>query len=152
MAAENFNTDPDLEIIASRIINASQSMVFEAWANPNHLKHWWGPAGFTNTFHEFDLRVGGKWDFTMHGPDKGHYHNLVEFTKIEKPVRIEWRRHSKPLFNIAARFDKVTENTTSVSFRMIFDTAEECSKLRPYVVDKNEENLDRLESELAKMK
>lgn len=28
---------------------------------------------------------------------------------------------------------------------MIFDTVEECAKLRPYVVDKNEENFDWLE-------
>ena len=34
---------------------------------------------------------------------------------------------------------------------MIFDTAEECAKLRPYVVDKNEENMDRLEAELVRM-
>ena len=34
---------------------------------------------------------------------------------------------------------------------MVFETAEECAKLRSFVVDKNEENFDRLEDELAKM-
>ncbi len=34
---------------------------------------------------------------------------------------------------------------------MLFSTEEECRKLRPFVVDKNEENFDRLEAELAKM-
>ena len=34
---------------------------------------------------------------------------------------------------------------------MIFDSPEECNKLKPYVVDKNEENFDKLEIELTKM-
>ena len=34
---------------------------------------------------------------------------------------------------------------------MMFDTVEECNKLKPYVVDKNEENFDRLEVELGKI-
>jgi hypothetical protein len=34
---------------------------------------------------------------------------------------------------------------------MRFRTAEECEKIRAFVVGKNEENLDRLEAELATM-
>lgn len=34
---------------------------------------------------------------------------------------------------------------------MIFDTSAACNKLKPFVIDKNEENFDRLEVELAKM-
>lgn len=34
---------------------------------------------------------------------------------------------------------------------MIIYTAEECSKMKPFVVPKNEENFDRLESELLKV-
>lgn len=72
METKTFTSDPDKEIVASRTVNASQELAFRAWTEPEHLKNWWGPAGFTNTFHEFDLRVGGKWTFTMHGPEKGN--------------------------------------------------------------------------------
>lgn len=34
---------------------------------------------------------------------------------------------------------------------MIFDTPEECDKIKKFVVDKNEENFDKLEAELTKM-
>jgi uncharacterized protein YndB with AHSA1/START domain len=66
--------------------------------DPNHLKNWWGPKGFTNTFNEFDLRPGGKWSFVMHGPDKGNYVNECEFVKIEKPKLIAWKRHFKTTY------------------------------------------------------
>jgi uncharacterized protein YndB with AHSA1/START domain len=151
MATVTFPTSPDCEIVSLRIVNFSQELVFKAWTDPNHLKNWWGPKGFTNTFEEFDLRLGGRWKFVMHAPEQGNFQNECEFVKIEKPAEIAWIRISKPLFNIVATFEKVSDDETKVVFRMVFETAEECVKLRPYVVDKNEENFDRLEDELSKM-
>ncbi|MGE0638290.1 MAG: SRPBCC family protein [Bacteroidia bacterium] len=144
-------TTPDCEIVSTRIVSASRELVFAAWTNPDHLKNWWGPAGFTNTFHEFNLRPGGRWRFTMHGPDKGNYENEVEFITIEKPLLIYWKRHSKPLFHVLATFEEVAAGKTKVVFKMLFTSAEECNKLKPFVVDKNEENFDRLETELSIM-
>lgn len=151
MSTEPFSTTPECEIVSSRIVPASRELVFTAWTDPNHLKKWWGPTGFTNTFNKFDLRPGGKWSFIMHGPDKGNYHNECEFVKIEKPSLIAWKRHSKPLFQVVATFEEITSEQTNIVFRMIFDSPEECNKLKPFVVDKNEENFDRLEKELLKM-
>ena len=151
MATEIINTTPDCEIVTSRTVNFAIEKVFEAFANPAHLKNWWGPAGFTNTFNEFDFKVGGKWSFVMHGPEAGNYANECEFIKIEKPTLIAWKRHSQPLFQVLFTFESLADNQTKIVFKMLFDTAKECSKLKPYVVDKNEENFDKLEVELGKM-
>jgi uncharacterized protein YndB with AHSA1/START domain len=151
MVTEIISTTADCEIVSSRIFNASREIVYTAWTDPNHLKNWWGPAGFTNTFNEFDLRPGGKWDFIMHGPEKGNYHNECEFIKIEKPVLIAWQRISQPIFQVLATFEEVSGGKTKVVFKMLFNSAGECNKLKPFVVDKNEENFDRLEKELIKM-
>jgi uncharacterized protein YndB with AHSA1/START domain len=152
MTTEIIATSPDCEIVSSRVLHTSRELVYKAWTDPNHLKNWWGPKGFTNTFNTFDFWVGGKWSFVMHGPDKGHYVNECEFIKIEKPTLIAWKRHSKPLFQVVVTFEEFPDDNTSVVFKMLFDSPEECQKLKPFVVDKNEENFDRLESELMKMK
>ena len=76
------------EIISTRIINAPREKVYRAFANPQHLKNWWGPAGFTNTFYEFDFRAGGKWKFTMHAPDGANYENESEFVEIVENEKI----------------------------------------------------------------
>ncbi len=151
LPTEILTTTPESEIVSTRTINFPIAMVYKAWSEPNHLQHWWGPNGFTNTFTEFDFRVGGKWNFIMHGPEKGNYVNEVEFIKIEKPNLIAWKRHSKPLFQILATFEEISNDSTQIVFKMLFTSAEECNKLKPYVVDKNEENFDRLETTLAKM-
>lgn len=151
MAEPAIPHDPDRRIVTVRDIDAPRETVFSAWSEPEHLKVWWGPHGFTNTFDVFDFRPGGYWKFTMHGPEKGHYRNEVEFIAISPPECIHWKRHSQPYFQIYATFAALSGHRTRVTFQMLFDTPEECAKLRPYVVDKNEENMDRLEAQIAQM-
>lgn len=151
MTTEIITTTPDCEIVSSRIFNVQRELLFRAWSDPNHLKNWWGPAGFTNTFNEFDFRVGGKWSFIMHGPGKGHYVNECEFIKIDPPSLIAWKRFSKPLFQVVAVFEELSKDNTKLVFKMLFDTANECRKVKAFAIDKNEENFDRLEIELTKM-
>ena len=151
MTTEILNAMSDREIVSTRIFNFNRELVFRAWAEPEHLKSWWGPKGFTNTFKEFDFRVGGKWSFIMHGPEKGNYPNECEFIKIEKPSLIAWKRYSKPLFQVLVTFEEVEKGKTKLVFKQLFETVEECNKLKPFVVDKNEENFDKLEMELSKM-
>lgn len=151
MTTPILQTTPDSEIVCTRIFAAAQELVFRAWSEPEHLKNWWGPAGFTNTFHEFDFRVGGKWNFTMHAPTQGNFENRCEFIKIEKPTLIAWKRYSKPLFQVLATFEELSPGQTKVVFKQLFETPEECAKLKKYVLDKNEENMDRLEAELKRV-
>jgi uncharacterized protein YndB with AHSA1/START domain len=144
-------TTPDSEIVSTRTVNAPQEIVFRAWSEPEHLKNWWGPNGFTNTFNVFDFQVSGKWSFVMHGPDKGNYANECEFIKIDPPSLIAWKRYSKPIFQVLATFEAIDQNHTKIVFKMLFNTAEECIKVKKFAVDKNEENFDKLERELSKM-
>jgi uncharacterized protein YndB with AHSA1/START domain len=151
MNTDFFNVPPDCEILSARIINAPREQVFHAWTNPDLLKEWWGPNGFTNTFHEYDLRPGGKWRFTMHGREKGHYQNECTFLSIEPPTLLAWDRISQPFFRVVATFDETDDGSTALKFRMQFDNKEACDKLRNFVPEKNEENFDRLEAVLRKL-
>ena len=152
MAKPIISTTPESEIITTRIFSFPIATVFRGWSDPKYLKEWWGPAGFTNTFHLFEFKVGGKWSFVMHGPDKGNYQNECEFIKIEAPSLIAWQRHSKPIFQVVVLFEEVTKGETKVIFKMLFTSEEECNKLKKFVVDKNEENFDRLEQVLPQIK
>jgi uncharacterized protein YndB with AHSA1/START domain len=152
MTKQIISTTPESEIISTRIFSFPIATVFRAWSDPKYLKEWWGPAGFTNTFHVFEFKVGGKWSFVMHGPDKGNYQNECEFIKIEAPSLIAWQRHSKPIFQVVVLFEEANIIETKVIFKMLFTSEEECNKLKKFVVDKNEENFDRLEQVLPQIK
>src|ERR1700712_135269 len=78
----------DREIVISRVIEAPPELVFEAFTEVRHLSQWWGPEGFTTTTRAFEFRVGGEWDFVMHGPDGTDYQEWISWTEITPPARI----------------------------------------------------------------
>lgn len=59
------------EVVNSRMFNAPAENVFKAFSDPGLLKKWWGPKGFSNTIHEFDMRLGGIWRYV--GPNGVDY-------------------------------------------------------------------------------
>ncbi|MCB0760898.1 MAG: SRPBCC domain-containing protein [Flavobacteriales bacterium] len=139
------------EIFSSRVVDYPVELVYRAFAEPTHLKEWWGPHGFTNTIHEFDLQPGGKWLLTMHGPEVGNYQNESVFQVVKHNERVAWKRISQPLFDMEVAFEKMDHSSSRISFRMTFDSVEACNKIRSFAGPKNEENFDRLEQELARM-
>jgi uncharacterized protein YndB with AHSA1/START domain len=50
-------------IVFRRTFNAPAQLVFAAWTEPRHLRHWRGPRGFELVACEVDLRVGGGYRF-----------------------------------------------------------------------------------------
>ena len=150
MMEDFFNIPADCEIVTTRVLPVPREVVFNAWTDANILQHWWGPAGFTNTFYEFNPVPGGTWSFIMHGPEKGNYPNKCIFLRVEEPALIAWDRISQPHFRVVTTFEEVDGQKTKLIFRMQFKTKRECDKLRPFVTGKNEENFDKLEVELTK--
>ena len=78
----------DREIVVSRTIDAPPELVFEAFTEVRHVSRWWGPEGFPATTRSFEFRVGGEWDFVMHGPDGTDYPEWITWTEISPPERI----------------------------------------------------------------
>jgi uncharacterized protein YndB with AHSA1/START domain len=80
---ENENVIPEpnseREIVITRVVDAPPEVVFRAFTEPEHVVHWWGPFGFTNTIYEMAVRPGGVWRFNMHGPDGTDYPNEIHY-------------------------------------------------------------------------
>lgn len=148
-ATNEISAAEENEFVASRVMNASPALVYEAWTKPEHLAQWWGPNGFTNTFHEFDLRPGGLWEFVMHGPNGVDYPNKSEFVEIG-PERIVLRHLSAPHFQLTAIFEDLG-GKTRLTWRQLFEDAAVFNAIKKIAVPANEENLDRLEAQLKKM-
>jgi uncharacterized protein YndB with AHSA1/START domain len=139
------------EIVSTRVFDAPRGIVFQAFSDPKQLALWWGPKDFTNTIHEFDLRPGGKWRLVLHGPDGTAYPNDKVFTEVVNPERIVFDHlHPTHLFRMTMIYVE-QGGKTQLTWRMLFDSAAEMSKLKGFIVDANEENFDRLEAHLAKV-
>ncbi|HRF82371.1 MAG TPA: SRPBCC domain-containing protein [Flavobacteriales bacterium] len=133
------------EIHTTRVITAARERVFAAWTEPEQLARWWGPNGFTNTFHRFELKPEGIWDFTMHGPNAMDFNNTCVFKRIEPPSFLEFD-HLKEMhfYKAMVTFTEVPEGTR-IDWTMRFDTAEDLSPIRAFIAKANDENMDKLE-------
>jgi uncharacterized protein YndB with AHSA1/START domain len=140
----------DRELVTTRVLDAPRERVFTAFSEAKHLMQWWGPDGFTNTFHEFDLRAGGPWRYTMHGPNGADYPNESVFVEIVKPERIVLEHVSGPRFRLTITLAPEA-GRTRLTWRQRFPTAAECDKIKALAIPANEQNLDRLEARLAQM-
>jgi uncharacterized protein YndB with AHSA1/START domain len=92
----------DNALVIERIFDAPREKVWEAWTNPEIIKKWWGPEGFTAPSIKIDFKVGGKYIFAMHGPagsqwDKDMYSAGVykEIVPNEKIVTTDYFSDAK---------------------------------------------------------
>jgi uncharacterized protein YndB with AHSA1/START domain len=74
----------------SRSLPAPPERVFAALARPVDVARWWGPRLFTTPEIEVDLRVGGRFRFTMQPPDGDRFHLSGEFLEIDPPSRLAY--------------------------------------------------------------
>src|ERR1700733_10924709 len=93
----------DREIRISRLLNAPIELVWEVWTDPEHIKNWWGPNGFTNTITKMDVKPGGDWELVMHGPDGTNYPNKSVFKEVLKHQRLVFQ-HFAPNFTTTIDF------------------------------------------------
>jgi len=140
------------EIVSTRVFNVSKELLFQAYTDSELLKNWWGPKGFTNTFHEFNLQTDGEWNFTMHGPDGVDYKNKIVFREIVPSEKIIFDHVSGPKYRGRVTFADTSETEhTELTYSMTLELPKVYIKLKDLIIVANEENFDRLEEVLEKI-
>lgn len=81
---ENNNKD----LLITHLFDAPPKLVFDAWTDPEHLKHWYAPEGCTIEFKSIEVKVGGEFHSCIHNPVhgdcwiKGRYHEVIVPEKL----------------------------------------------------------------------
>ncbi|MCE9584455.1 MAG: SRPBCC domain-containing protein [Planctomycetes bacterium] len=140
------------EIVSVRCLEASPAQVYRAWTTSKIITRWWGPKGFTNTISRFEPRAGGRWNLVMHGPDGKDFPNAWRFLELERPRRIVLEHPSKGHhFRILATFSGMGPRTILI-FRQVFGEGTAMNpKFRAFLQQANDQMLDRMETELARI-
>jgi uncharacterized protein YndB with AHSA1/START domain len=142
------------EIHLSRVYDASVKMVWDAWTQDDQVAQWWGPRGFTITTHSKDIRSGGLWHYTMHGPDGIDYVNKAQYFEVETYSRMVYdlggSDEKKPIFRVTVLFKEVA-GKTQMEMTMALPTAEAAQNTRQFVKKVGGESTwDRLAEYLEK--
>lgn len=150
MAAKNKTNE--LKII--RVYDAPVKLVWEAWTDPKQAAKWWGPRGFTITTHSKDLKVGGSWHYTMHGPDGTNYENKTIYFEVEKYSKLVYDHGGNddrpPLFRVTVQFSEVS-GKTKMDMTMTLATPEAAEEIKKHIKQANGNSTwDRLAEFLSK--
>lgn len=128
------NEASDIHII--RQYHAPLQAVWDAWTDPAQTAQWWGPRGFSITTHSKDLRAGGRWVYTMHGPDGTDWPNNTLYLEVEPLRKLVYdhggNEHQAPLFRVTVLFSE-SAGKTLMDMRMHLPTPEAAQQTRQFV-------------------
>jgi uncharacterized protein YndB with AHSA1/START domain len=138
----------------TRVYDAPLQAVWEAWTNPDEVAQWWGPRGFTLTTHARDLRTGGHWHYTMHGPDGTDHENTTHYLEVVPMQRMVYdhggHKDRPPLFRMTVLFTE-RAGRTQLDLSLAFATPEIATEMQAFIRKAGGEGTwDRLAEHLGK--
>ncbi len=124
------------ELYIERIYDFPVKMVWDAWVDPKQVAQWWGPRGFTITSQSKDVRTGGHWKYTMHGPDGVDYPNNTKYLEVEKYSRMVYDHggndEQPPLFRVTVNFIDLN-GKTKMEMIMALATADAAAETKKFI-------------------
>jgi len=76
------------DFVITRIFDAPRDLVWKAFTDPQHMKQWWGPKGFTVIASKMDLRPGGTYHYGMKAPDGSAMWGKFVYREVVAPERM----------------------------------------------------------------
>jgi len=137
-----------------RTYDAPLKAVWDAWTDPDQVAQWWGPRGFTLTTHSKDLRSGGTWTYTMHGPDGTDYPNRTHYLEVVPLARLVYDHGASddrpPMFRVTVVFSE-SGGKTHMDMTMQLPDAAAAQQTRAFIKQAGgNATWDRLAEYLAK--
>lgn len=86
MTADTQTLSP--EFVITRTFDAPRDLVWKAWTEPDRMRLWWGPKGFTVTTCKMDLRPGGSLHYCLRSPDGHEMWGRFIYREIVAPTRL----------------------------------------------------------------
>lgn len=75
-------------LVIMRLFDAPRELVFKAWTEPERMKRWLSPKGFTTPVCKIDLRPGGRILNCMRSPEGQEIWSQGVYREIVRPERI----------------------------------------------------------------
>lgn len=124
------------ELKLTRVFDAPVAAVWDAWNDPAQAAQWWGPRGFSLTTHSKDLRSGGTWVYTMHGPDGTDYPNITRYLDVKEREYMIYdhgaTETTPPMFRVSVYFTEKNGKTT-MDMTMTLPTPEAAENTRKFI-------------------
>lgn len=106
--------DPKLDLSLERIVDVPRELVWRAWTQPEHLKHWFCPLPWKTIACEIDLRPGGMFRTVFVSPEGKEFPNTGCYLEVIENEKLVWTNALLPGFRPATG---VAQPEASVDFK-----------------------------------
>ena len=87
----DFTVDKENATIhVTREFDAPVKLVWQAWTQAELLDQWWAPKPYRTETKSLDFREGGRWLYSMVGPQNDRHWCRADYQDIEEPKLITW--------------------------------------------------------------
>ena len=142
-------------IVITREFDAPRRLVFAAWTQPEHVRHWYGPSYLSFTVCEIDLRPGGRWRYVLRSPDGAEHGFGGEYREIAPPERLVYTEGYEAMpghdYLVTLTFDERDGKTTLISRGVYQSFADREGHVGSGMEGGMRETLDRLDQHLVAM-
>lgn len=119
-ASPQIKPNPELDLVLERVIDVPRDLVWSAWTEPKHLKHWFVPKPWTLVECEIDLRPGGIFRSVMRSPEGEEFPNDGCILEVRPKERFIWtdtllpgyRPAPEPFFTAVIDLEALGDNST----------------------------------------
>jgi uncharacterized protein YndB with AHSA1/START domain len=124
------NDTSNRTLTLKRTFNAPIKTVWEAWTQPEHVMHWWGPKGMKIKVIEHNFKIGGIWKYTMPMPDGNEFISEGKYLEIVEHKKIITTADFKPMTENVEMHVLFEEDgdKTNFTFSVIHQTEEYCKQ------------------------
>jgi uncharacterized protein YndB with AHSA1/START domain len=115
----NEQTTAPGELNFSRRFDAPRELVFRCLIEPEHLAHFWGPAGVSAPVEHIkvDPRPGGVFETVMvNDADGSQYPTRAVYVEVAEPERLVWTESHSGM-TVTATFTDLGDGRTEVHIR-----------------------------------
>lgn len=122
--------NPQLDLVLERVVDVRPELLWKAWTDPDHLKHWFTPKPWETVECEIDLRPGGVFSTTMRSPEgeilppnAGCYLELIENRKLvfTDALGPGFRPKASPFMTAVVLFEPESSGTRYTAIAMHAD-------------------------------
>lgn len=76
------------ELLISHLFDAPKAVVFQAWTDPEQLRHWYAPDGCTIEFKSIEVSQGGRFHSCIQDPVHGECWIIGEYLEVSRPDKL----------------------------------------------------------------
>ena len=109
------------ELVFTRVFEAPRELVFACMTQPEHLTHFWGPAGTSAPIEHItvDARPGGPFETVMiNDADGSRYPTQAVYDEVVEPERLAWTE-ARSGMTVTVTFTDLGGSRTGVEIRQV---------------------------------